>query len=214
MFIVLTLLSLLALTAVLTYMEFMKVTDSAEELVVEDRLKRSASFLSGLALQIFSPQGIQRIKVFYLKWSDRDFSGWTKWFFHGLIMSSAFLILSGFFFALFIPRGLYGLSLLFHVMAGGVFAVCLSAVVVLRARHYPLEPGRPKKRAGRTLKTGILFWLGVASGLCLIVTALSSMLYFFPLTAQWGLIGVHRYGALVFLLSVIAFIYFSPDGKE
>ena len=46
--------------------------------------------------------------------------------------SFLYLAASGFFFAIFIPRGLFGYPLVGHVMAGGLFAVCLDD-------HRPLQ---------------------------------------------------------------------------
>ncbi|MFC2161823.1 hypothetical protein ACFLRX_09260, partial [Acidobacteriota bacterium] len=105
-------------------------------------------------------------------------------------------------FALFIPRGLFGLPLLLHVAGGGIFAVCLSMAVVWRARYYTLDVNRP-------LFLKIMFWTFVISGLCLIVTSLSSMLSFLTMQIQVGMIRWHRFFALVSIACVSAFIYYS-----
>ncbi|MCJ7579310.1 MAG: hypothetical protein MUP98_02110 [Candidatus Aminicenantes bacterium] len=127
------------------------------------------------------------------------YPGWKSWIFFSFLLSLLFLVLSGFLFALLIPRGLFGLPLLLHVAAGGIFAVCLSLVVVWRAGDYTLDaPSPPFLKA--------LFWVFVISGLCLIVTALSSMLSFLSMQIQISMIRWHRLFAIVSLFCVSAFV--------
>ncbi|MFC2167975.1 hypothetical protein ACFLRW_03245 [Acidobacteriota bacterium] len=143
-----------------------------------------------------------RILEWTKSWAGQFYPGWKKWLFFGLVLSFLFLSLSGFLFALFIPRGLFGLPLLLHVAGGGIFAVCLSMAVVWRARYYTLDVNRP-------LFLKIMFWTFVISGLCLIVTSLSSMLSFLTMQIQVGMIRWHRFFALVSIACVSAFIYYS-----
>jgi len=120
---------------------------------------------------------------------------------------------------------MYGFFLLLHVTVGGLFAVCLSLATILRAQHYRFDaenvkPGKDAQAPGGkstipTLWQKISFWVFVASGLCLIVTALTLMLPYFTLNSLLDLFEVHRYSAVVSLLSAIAFTYFSRvDDKK
>jgi hypothetical protein len=114
---------------------------------------------------------------------------------------------------------IFGFFLLLHVVLGGLFSVCLCLAVVFRARYYVWDPEDFKgKKGSLNLKTRsgmrklwqiIFFWVFVASGFALILTALSQMLPSFSLRAQFVLLEVHRYAALGLLLASIAFFYFS-----
>ncbi len=137
-----------------------------------------------------------------------------RWIFIGLVFSFLYLALSGFFFALIFPRPLTGLFLMAHVGLGGVFAVCLAGVVILRARVYDLsQPEDPRAAQSGTLLliSRLLFWAFVISGLALVLTALFMML---PLFAQAGhvrIVETHRYCALVSVLSAGAFAVLNLD---
>jgi hypothetical protein len=221
MFTVMTVLSLLVLTVVLTYPEFYEKTTGIQQLTSWARMKHYLSYLFKQSISFFKSLDLKRLKNFFSNRIVRENQGWTGWLFYCLWGSSAYLILSGFFFAFFVPRGLYGLPLLLHVIAGGIFAVCLCAAVFIKARDYSLgsihtpkkdaQSHRPFLAGVTTLKVRVLFWLITVSGFFLILTALTSMLPFFPLSTQMGLTDLHRYSALVGLLSSIAFKHFSPN---
>ncbi len=140
-------------------------------------------------------------------WAVQFYPGWRSWVFFSLILSFLFLSISGFLFALIVPRGLYGLPLLLHVAAGGIFAICLSMVVVWRAREYTLDVVLP-------ILLKVMFWTFVVSGLGLIFTSLSSMISFLSMTVQIGMIRWHRLFAFVSLASVSVFLYYSLDREE
>lgn len=140
-------------------------------------------------------------------------------------LSFCFLVVSGFPFALLSAQRLYGIFLLLHVVLGGVFAVCLPLALILRARHYSFDTEVPDhgqaasspegKSTTTTPWSKIFFWLFATSGLCLTVTALILMLPYFSLAAQMDIFEIHRYSALVSLLSALAFTYFSRvDDKK
>ncbi len=161
----------------------------------------------------------------YQQWVVKRHPGRERWVIICLGTSFCLLVASGFPFALLISQRLYGIFLLLHVTLGGVFAVCLPLALILRARHYSFDtedteygqaaslPG--EKSTSQSLWSKIFFWLFVASGLSLAVTALTLMLPYFTLVAQLDLFEVHRYSALVSLLSAIAFTYFSRvDDKK
>jgi hypothetical protein len=140
-----------------------------------------------------------------------------KWLLICLYGSFIYLAVSGFFFAIFIKRGLYGFPLVLHVMAGALFAVCLTLIAFLRARRFTFNPG-PLALPGdldairkfripwdaRDWAKGF-FWLFLLAGFSLAASALLPMLPWFPYEGQIILFGWHRWSALVSLLAAIAF---------
>ncbi len=169
--------------------------------------------------------GIKGWKERYQRWVVLRHPGRERLIIICLGTSFFLLVASGFPFALLSAPRLFGIFLLLHVTLGGVFAVCLPLALILRARHYSFDTEDPahgqasSSPVGKSIITTpwpkIFFWLFVASGLCLIATALTLMLPHFSLVAQMDLFEVHRYSALVSLLSSIAFTYFSRvDDKK
>ena len=169
--------------------------------------------LSSLA----KPESLTRLVKVVEAWLKLHYPGWRIWIWAGLVLSFAYTAVSGLGYALFVPRGLWGVPLLLHVMAGGLLAVCLAAVVVLRARRYGFEPSKGKaevqcivcpivKRIPVPLARALAFWVFITAGLVLTATALCSMLPWFVYTAQFTFIGVHRYAALAAALAAVAFV--------
>jgi len=143
-----------------------------------------------------------------------------RWIFLGLILSFLYLALSGFVFAVFFSGPLRGIFLMAHVSLGGLFAVCLALVAFIRARLYDfgLEKDPRGAQTGWLLFVSrLLFWAFVCSGLLLTLTALLMML---PWLAQPGhawILGLHRYSALIAVLSASAFAVLNldtPGGTE
>lgn len=103
-----------------------------------------------------------------------------------LYASFLYLAASGFFFAVFVPRGLYGYPLLGHVMAGGLFAVALTALVLFKGRDFVSVPKPallslalldPRKMGITAARVKLwAFWLFVLAGSLLILSALLPML--------------------------------------
>jgi cytochrome b subunit of formate dehydrogenase len=157
---------------------------------------------------------IRRSGEIYRSWFIRRYPANQRWIFFALAASYAYLVLSGLIFA-WIKVRLFGLALLLHVVMGGVFAVCLCLAVLLRARFYTwnaeeMVPANLRTAAGKRKAWQIvLFWIFVASGLVLVVTALFQMLPQFSLRAQLLIFDIHRYAALEILLAGMAFTYFS-----
>jgi len=155
-----------------------------------------------------------RSKDIYRSWFIQRYSANQRWIFLSLAFSYSFLVLSGFLFA-FIRVRLLGLFLLLHVLLGAIFAICLCLAILLRARFYTwneedLVSMNLKTEGGkRKIWQIVLFWILVASGFVLVVTALFQMLPPFSLRAQLLIFEVHRYAALEILLAGIAFLYFS-----
>jgi hypothetical protein len=148
-------------------------------------------------------------------WKRTYYPGWTKWIFYAFGLSAIYLAATGLFYAVFVPRGMFGAPLVGHMVCGGLFAASLAALLLLRARDY--APGKRVNGPGRSSAPPILkgvsnealraalFWAIAALGFVLIVTALGSMLPVFTFDAQRSLIFLHRYAALGIVLSAIVF---------
>lgn len=129
--------------------------------------------------------------------------------------SFLYLAASGFFFAVFIPRGLFGYPLMGHVMAGGLFAVSLTALVLFKGRDFISVP-KPVSLSPTLLdprKMGITpdrvklwsFWLFAAAGTLLVLTALLPMLPFLRTAGQRLMFELHRCGALLAAAAAMVF---------
>ncbi len=220
-----TVLSVLGMLFALTIHRFRKSQDESRK--SPDRAP-SISYLPWLFSRVYAflkTAGIKGWRERYQRWVVLRYPGRERLVIICLGLSFCFLAASGFPFALLSAHRLYGIFLLLHVTLGGVFAVCLSLALILRARHYSFDAENPKpnkaalspggKSTASSLWPKIFFWVFVASGLCLIVTALTLMLPYFSLVAQLDMFEAHRYSALVSLLSALAFTYFSRvDDKK
>jgi len=141
--------------------------------------------------------------------------GLEKGLYISLYASFLYLGASGFFFALFVPRGLYGFPLVGHVMAGGLFAVSLAVLVLFKGRDFIsmpkpallspalLDPRRMGITAAR-IKVAA-FWLFAAAGFLLTVTALLPMLPLLRTPGQRLLFELHRYSALLSAAAAMVF---------
>jgi hypothetical protein len=130
-----------------------------------------------------------------------------KWLYAGFFGSFLYLAASGFFFGIFIPRGLFGYPLVGHVMAGGLFAVCLVIIVLFKGRDFITVP-KPASLSLSLLdprKMGITaarvklwaFWLFVLAGFLLTLSALLPMLPLLRTPGQRFMFEFHRYSAVV-----------------
>ena len=209
--------SVLLLAFVLTLHRFRKSQDTLGK---GSRRPAAAGYISWLFRRIFKfirSAGIKGWKERYHQWITLRHPARERWVILCLGISYCLLAASGFVFALLSSQRLFGSFLLLHFTMGGLFAVCLPLATILRARHYRLDSeestqGKDTSASGGKADipwSSIFFWVFVASGFCLIVTALTSMLPYFSLIIQLDFFEVHRYSALVSLLSAIAFIYFT-----
>lgn len=129
--------------------------------------------------------------------------------------SFLYLAASGFFFAVFVPRGLYGYPLLGHVVAGGLFAVTLTALVLFKGRDFVSVPKPallsltlldPRKMGITAARVKLwAFWLFAAAGCLLILSALLPMLPLLRTAGQKILFDLHRYGALAAVAAATVF---------
>ncbi len=146
-------------------------------------------------------------------WREPVLEKWLSICFYG---SFLYLAASGFFFGIFIRRGLFGYPLVGHVMAGGLFAVCLTILVVFKGRDFISIP-KPASLSLALLdirKMGITparvklwaFWLFVASGFLLTLSALLPMLPLLRTGGQRFMFEFHRYSALVSAAAAMVFV--------
>jgi len=207
--------SVLALAARLTYRRFKH--DTVQAGAQTGSLSRAAylRWLGRGFASLFQPAGWKWMRATYAYCCTLYSPPLLKWVFVGLSASFIYLAASGLAFALLSPRGLFGIPLLLHVVAGGLFAVSLAADVIFRAKEYGsiievfTAGGRPMGYLlglfSRPLRQSVLFWLFVISGLALVSTALFSMLPYFSFRTQVGLVETHRWCALAAVLAAMAF---------
>lgn len=224
-FSIVTVLSVLGMIFALTIHRFRKLQDASKKSPDKVPVNSYIPWLFSRLYAFLKTAGMKGWRERYQRWVVLRHPGRERLVIICLGTSFCFLAVSGFPFALLSSYRLYGIFLLLHVTLGGVFAVCLPLAIILRSRHYSFDTKDPEHgqvasppgKKGAILKPWpkIFFWAFVASGLCLIVTALTLMLPYFSLIVQLDLFEVHRYSALVSLLSAIAFTYFSRvDDKK
>jgi hypothetical protein len=133
----------------------------------------------------------------------------------GLALSFLYLALSGLIFALIPGRSLFGVFLVLHVMLGGLFALCLTLLVLFRAGDFVFtspDDGTPLLQEKVAWKA--MFWIFSAAGAALTATALMPMLPLLSHTGQLLAVSIHRFSALAALLSFITFVYFGIQSQE
>ena len=145
-------------------------------------------------------------------WREPLLEKWLDVCFYG---SFLYLAASGFFFGIFIPRGLFGYPLVGHVMAGALFAVCLAIIVLFKGRDFIAVP-KPASLSLSLLnprKMGIsaprvrlwAFWLFAAAGFLLTLSALLPMLPLLRTAGQRFMFEFHRYSAVLSALAAMVF---------
>jgi len=215
LFRVISVLSLIVLAGRLTHLRFRHETVQAG--AQAGSLSRAAYFrwLGQGVSSLFRPAGWQWMRATFVYYCSSYPAPMLKWVFVALSASFLYLTVSGLAFALFSPRGLFGIPLVLHVISGGIFALSLAADVVVRAKEYSsiievfTAGGRPMGYLlglfSKPLRQSVLYWVFVLSGLALITTALFSMLPYFGFQTQVALIETHRWAALAAALSAMAF---------
>jgi hypothetical protein len=216
LFRIITIVSVLGIIGRLTYLRFLRKLMISGISPGKPLSRAYASWLGRRLSELIQRSPWLRLQAVVKHWIDRSPLLWIKWVVAGVGLSFSYLALSGFAFAIFTTRGIFGLSLLIHVIAGGIFAVCLTIVLFFRAKKYaflaekaePLWPltGTLSKILARLPFRSILFWLFILSGLFLEATALFSMLPYFSFKTQLWLVEAHRYSALAALLTAIVLL--------
>ena len=216
LFTIVALLSVVGVVAGLTFHRFWTTREEARSTIIYVEIFKK--YLAWLALRTIQSARKASPKAWwdYVKalpsWRLPDLE---KWLFIGFYGSFAYLAASGFFFAIFVPRGLYGFPLVGHVMAGGLFAACLAVIVIFKGRNFISVP-KPVNLSPALLdpwKMGITaaqvklaaFWLFVLAGFLLALTALVPMLPLLRTSGQKFMFEFHRYNALASLVAAMVF---------
>lgn len=175
-----------------------------------------AGWVTRRTKSMFQIETARKTRMAFESWTTKYYPGWMKWLFAAFVLCFLYLAGSGFFFAVFIARGIYGLPLVGHVVLGGLFAVLLAALLLWRARDYGFDKREEAvferfacpvfKNISKTFVRKLLFWTFAFFGLLIILTALLSMLPILPADAQRTLILIHQYSALAALLAAIVFV--------
>ena len=216
LFILITVVCVAAVLVRLAYVRFKGTASAGEKTPAPFSAAAYGKWLAGRMAAAFSKEALDKARDIYRAWIKDHYPGPLKWIFIAFGASLAYLVATGFFFALFIGRGMFGLPLLGHVMLGGLFAASLALVLILRGRAYRPDKDdavvfesfpRPvfKNLSGTRLRK-FLFWIFAAFGLVQVATALGSMLPLFTFETQQALVTIHRYSALALLLTAIAFL--------
>ncbi len=225
LFTIVTILSALGLIAGLSFHRFWTTREEARSTILYAEIfKKYLAWLALRTVQISrktSPKAWwEYVKALPL-WRLPVLEKWLSICFYG---SFLYLAASGFFFAIFIPRGLYGYPLVGHVMAGGLFAACLTVIVIFKGRNFIsipkpaslsltlLDPRRMGITAARVKIAA--FWLFVAAGFLLTLSALLPMLPLLRTPGQKFMFEFHRYSALVSALSATAFVTLEAFGMR
>jgi len=145
-------------------------------------------------------------------WREPVLEKWLDICFYG---SFLYLAASGFFFGIFIPRGMFGFPLVGHVMAGGLFAVCLTVIVLFKGRDFVTIPKPaslslslfdPRKMGLTPARVKLwAFWLFVLAGFLLTLSALLPMMPFLQTPGQKLMFELHRYSALLAAVAAMVF---------
>jgi len=215
-----TIVTILVVAAALLGLAFHRFRTTREEakstILYTEIVKKYLAWLALRAIQM-SRQASPKAWWGYVKrlplWREPILEKWLYICFYG---SFLYLAASGFFYAIFIPRGLFGYPLLGHVMAGGLFAVCLVVIVLFKGRdfiavpkpaHLSLTLLDPRKMGITAARVKLwAFWLFVLAGFLLTLSALLPMLPLLRTPGQRFMFEFHRYSALVSALAAIIFV--------
>ncbi|MGB9894138.1 MAG: hypothetical protein ACPLRA_06955 [Candidatus Saccharicenans sp.] len=207
---------ILSLNLVLTFERFLRNQPEQKRNFTIENLRAYVRWIVSWKKSFLKLECWDKSLDYVIAWGRKNFKGWTVWVFYALGLSYIYLALSGFLFAWFIPRGLFGFPLLLHVAAGALFAVSLTFILFLKGRDYFLEenlassqgesqrlfycPGVGKSFPKIYLQIAA-FWCFILAGFFLIASTLGSMLPFFNYPAQIFFFNVHRWSALVSVLA-------------
>lgn len=185
-----TLLSVFALGVLISVFRFRTSGRGATPLYSTWMKQAAVRFLKspGRALSVLADR--------FGRWRDLEYPGWKIWILAALSGSTVYQAVSGIGAALFFRNGMTGIFLLLHMAAGALFALSLVVDLALHAREHVSDslPVSPALSA---------FWIFMACGVLLSLTALASMIELIPLPIQLTFIGIHRYAATVIVLAAI-----------
>ncbi len=111
------------------------------------------------------------------------------------------LVITGFYPALVLQESIHGYWLILHTIFAPVFAVCLAGLVVMWVENCRLNKNdRPRLQK-------ICFWLIVILSLPMVLSIVLSMFTLFGTEGQEFLLQLHRYCALLLVLTAIVHTY-------
>ena len=216
-FTIVALLSAIGVVAGLAFHRFWTTREEARSTILYAEIfKKYAAWLALRTVQSTrkaSPKAWWGYVKAVLLWRLPVLERWLYICFYG---SFAYLAASGFFFAIFVPRGLFGYPLVAHVMAGGLFAACLAVIVLFKGRNFIsvpepvnlslalLDPRKMGITAARVKFAA--FWLFVLAGFLLALTALLPMLPLLRTAGHEFMFEFHRYSALVSAVAAAVYV--------
>jgi hypothetical protein len=216
LFIIIAAVSILGILFRQTYLRSAAASAAEGKLPERFSAKAYIVWLGGRAKTVISGEAYKNAKIVLGAWTRDHYPGWMKWVFIGFGASLAYLAASGLFFAVFIPRGMFGYPLLGHVVLGGLFGLSLAATLLWRGRAYRFDKDEEAvfevfacpvfKDLSKAFLRKILFWAFALFGVVQAATALGSMLPIFTYETQQAMIVVHRYSALAIVLTAIVFV--------
>ncbi|MBC7362960.1 MAG: hypothetical protein H5U07_00265 [Candidatus Aminicenantes bacterium] len=206
---------IIALNLRLTFGRFLKHLPEPEREISADNFKEYINWIVRWKLSFLRLKTWDRALDYLINWAKKEYPGWAAWVFYGLVLSYAYLALSGFIFAWFVPRGLFGFPLLLHVAAGALYAICLTIILFIKARVYlpdKVAEKASKESSGfycpflrkswpRPYFQAAAFWVFVLAGFLLASSTLGSMLPYFNYPAQIFFFHLHRWSALASVLA-------------
>ncbi|HSA95165.1 MAG TPA: hypothetical protein VLJ16_03885 [Acidobacteriota bacterium] len=215
-FAIVTVLVVAAGLAGLAFHRFWTTREEARSTLLYAELAKKFSAWLALRTVQMSRQASPRAWWAYLKdlplWREPLLEKGLSVCFYG---SFLYLAASGFFFAIFIRRGLFGYPLVGHVMAGGLFAACLVVIVLFKGRDFIAVPKPahlslvlldPRKMGITRARVRLwAFWIFVLAGFLLTLSALLPMLPLLRTPGQRFMFEFHRYSALLSLLAAMVF---------
>lgn len=205
LFTLLTLISGFALILGLFYVHYRDLKNESESGYL--------NWLFGQIARFWKEDPIRTLLSFLKRVFIHPYPQKQRWIYVSLGGSFCYLVLSGFFFALIYPRALFGILLVLHLVLGGVFAISLALTLIFRARIYRLDLQDAKPNA-RDWILSLLFWAFTLFGFILIVTALLMMLPWISYPEHIKIVSLHRYSALLAVLSAITFIFCAHIHKD
>jgi hypothetical protein len=215
---IISILCILAVSLRLTFGRYVNRLPEEGKKISAENMGAYAGWIYRWKISFLKSERWTKSFAYFFNWTQKNYPGWQVWVFYFMALSYFYLALGGFFFAWFIPRGLYGFPLLVHVACGAFFALSLTVIVFLKARFYLPEniKSEPhgqssggfyclllKKSFPRIYLQAAAFWLFVLAGFFLILSTLGSMLPYFNYPAQIFFFNLHRWSALASVVSAI-----------
>ncbi len=209
---------IIAISLRVTFGRYLNQLPEEKRKISLENFKSYLQWIGGWKLSFLKLSRWDRAIDYFIEWGKKNFSGWTVWVFYLMSLCYVYLALSGLFFAWFVPRGLFGFPLLLHVAAGALFAITLTVILFLKARHYLPErlnnasgdsSGQGfwcpllKKSLPRIYIQAVSFWIFVLTGFLLAASTLGSMLPYFNYPAQIVFFNLHRWSAVFSVVSAI-----------